>query len=47
MFSNASEIRLFCKICILLEHSRMLLLRYISRRLLAKFNQFHEPRELT
>ena len=38
MFSNASDIRIFRKFCILLEHSRMLLLRYISRRVLAKFN---------
>ena len=38
MFSNASEIRIFRKFCSLLEHSRMLLLRYISRRVLAKFN---------
>ena len=38
MFSNASEIRIFRKFCILLEHSRMLLLKYISGRVLAKFN---------
>ena len=38
MFSNASEIRIFRKLCILLEHSRMLLLKYISRRVLVKFN---------
>ena len=34
----ASEIRIVPKSCILLEHSRMLLLKYISRRVLAKFN---------
>ena len=38
MFSNVSEIRIFREICILLKHSRMLLLKYISRRVLAKFN---------
>ena len=38
MFSNASEIRIFRKFCILLEHSTMLLLKYISRRVLAKLN---------
>ena len=38
MFSNASEIRIFRKFCILLEHSRTLLLKYISRRVFAKLN---------
>ena len=41
MISNASKITIFCKFFILLEHSRMLLLKYIlpvSRRVLAKFN---------
>ena len=36
--SNASEIRIFRQICFLLEHSRTLLLKYISRRVLAKLN---------
>ena len=38
MLSNASEIRIFHKIYILLEHSRTLLLKYISKQVFAKFN---------